>query len=52
MNIKHMTLKQCQRIIDNNFASLVGQSNDKYVNYKEEILSHYYNLVDKRNQKN
>jgi hypothetical protein len=51
MKVTSLNFKQCSQIINNDFASSVGQSNDKYVNYKDEILKHYYNLLEKRNQK-
>jgi hypothetical protein len=51
--IKHMTLKQMEKIIANDFGSTNKKlsSNDKYVNYKDEILEHYYDLTERKNDK-
>jgi hypothetical protein len=51
MKIKNLTLKQCEQIINNNYASIAGESNDRYVNYKDEIDAHYYQLKNKKQEK-
>lgn len=49
MNVKFMTMSQCKRIID---ADFVGEHDRKgkqvdYVDYRQEILAHYWSLKDR-----
>lgn len=37
-----------EQIRENNYSSISGQSNDKYINYKDEIDSPYYLLKSKK----
>ena len=48
MQINKLSFNQCQRIINNNFGSSIGQSNDKYMPWKEEIIARYYYLLNKQ----
>lgn len=50
MKVKFMTMSQCKRIID---AGFVGEhradgSQTDYVDYQDEILAHYHEMLDSR----
>ena len=50
MQVKHLTLKQCRQLIENNFLGAHDKKGKQvdYHDYRQQILNHYWSLMDKK----